>query len=168
MKLRLVKFLTSRENEIEKKEEEGRSPIITCSTTSQPGRSQTPLPLPLLFSPPFIISALLSPTQPTSLLPPPPQLVGRHVSRNCRSSYPSPAVLLLPSFFISNRAQQLSRGAVPSLLAQLAGPAVAAPSSPAGPCPPGTTLVLHRLRFLPSLSAVHPHRAKPQENKDRK
>ena len=53
MKLRLVKFLTSHENEIEKKEEGGRSTTIMRSASTQPGRGQSPM--------------LLLPLQPSSL-----------------------------------------------------------------------------------------------------
>lgn len=79
-----------------------------------------------------ILSPSTQPHQPTS------SSVGRHVPPSSCPSYPSPAVLLLPSFFINYRssraeAQWTSRGMVPSLLAQLAGPAVAAPSS-SHPC----------------------------------
>ena len=44
MKLRFVKFLTSRENEIEKKEKEDEIPRFA---TTQLGRDQSPVPLPL-------------------------------------------------------------------------------------------------------------------------
>ena len=130
MKLRFVKFLTSRENEIEKKEEGGRSTTITCSSATQSARGQSPLPLPfpLLFSFPLIISVLSPSTQlhrPASYHPAcrPPR-AGRAIF----SSYPSPAVSLLPFFFInyrSSKAWRLSRGEAPILPTQLADPAVA-------------------------------------------
>ena len=85
MKLRFVKFLTSRENEIEKKEEGGRRTNITCSTTLIQAAAIAPLrsrsPFPFIF-----------PSSP-SLAPParnlPFHLVSRHVPPSSCSSYPS-------------------------------------------------------------------------------
>ena len=67
MKLRFVKFLTSRENEIEKKEEGGQR--LKLQYLFSPGQAAALLPL---LPPPSIIS--LSPTRPTSPHPLPPNL----------------------------------------------------------------------------------------------
>ena len=136
MKLRLVKFLTSRENEIEKKEEGGRSTTITRPSATQPGRNQSSCPLPDL-------TLLL----PSSFLPLPPPSPRQPAT--CRSSLsaatcrqvvapaiPPPAVPLLPFFFIKLPKQKSGRplrSVVPSLPVQLAGLAIAVPSSP-HPC----------------------------------
>ena len=69
MKLRFVKFFTSRENEIEKKEGgEGRSrTTIVCSVTQL---ARSPLPaLVLLFSSSFPFSPSTQPHQPASPRP---------------------------------------------------------------------------------------------------
>ena len=103
MKLRFVKFFTSRENEIEKKEEGGRKePAITCSSITSLARGQSSLPLPLLFSPLSSSFPSSSPSiQPTSPHPT-AQLVGRHVpGEQCSPAVPAPAVPLLPFFFIN-------------------------------------------------------------------
>lgn len=165
MKLRFVKFLTSRENEIEKREEGGRSPTITCLVIPQLARSQTPLP----FSPSSLHHSILSPlSSPTNLPHPPPQLVGRHVPPSSCPSYPSPSCSTSP--FLLHKitgAEERGRHCVawypacwPSLPTQLW-------RRPARPQARGP-LVLHRFRFLLDLMTVHPHRAKQQENKDRK
>lgn len=98
------------------------------------------------FAPPSTTSfhSLFSPTN----LPPPPfHLASRHVPSSRSSSYPHSSCSALPSSFIKiTEAAERKRGGgvVPSLLAQLASPSVEAPSSPAGPCPPGGR---YRLRF---------------------
>ena len=109
-------------------------------------------------------SLSLHPAPPARIAP--PQLVGRHVSGEQYSpAISSPAVLLLPSFFIKSPKQQ-SVAVVTWRSTQLADPAcrsnysVRAPSSPRLR-PPGSLLVLHHLRFLPSLGAVHPQRLEP-------
>ena len=106
MKLRFVKFFTSRENEIEKKEEGGRrSTAITCSTTSQLARSHSPrFRSPLLSSSfPFF----LPPPSPTSPHPPPPGLsAATDRESNALQLSPPPAVPLLPSFFIKSPKQK--------------------------------------------------------------
>ena len=83
MKLRFVKFFTSRENEIEKKEEGGRN----CMLCRHQARPRPEPMLHLLFPPSFPLS--LPPPSPTNLPPPSPQLVGRHVPPSNCSSYPS-------------------------------------------------------------------------------
>ena len=102
MKLRFVKFLTSRENEIEKKEE-GE---VGLTSRALPSLSQAAAIAPL---PPssFHHSVLLSlhpAHQPASSYRPAcqPPRVGRAIS----SSYPSPAVPSLPFFFIKLPKQQ--------------------------------------------------------------
>ena len=98
MKLRFVKFLTSRENEIERKEEGGRSTALACSTVTQLARNHSPAPALPFSLHHFILSPSTQPRQPTSSVAPacrPPR-----VGRARLSSYPSPAVPLLPSFFI--------------------------------------------------------------------
>ena len=85
MKLRFVKFFTSRENEIEKKEggEEG----VGLPSRALSSLSQSPLPLPSL-----TITSVLSPsTQPTSPHRPAPACRPPRVGRAIFSSY------LLPS-----------------------------------------------------------------------
>ena len=105
MKLRLVKFLTSRENEIEKKEEGGRSTTIMRSASTQPGRGLGHSPAPFSLSSSLHLSILsFLFLRPARNLP--PQLVGRHVPPSSCSSYLSPAVLLLPFFFIKLLKQQ--------------------------------------------------------------
>ena len=133
-----------------------------------PARSRLALPLrsrsPLL---PSSFPLSLPPPSPANLPPPSPQLVGRHVSGEQYSpAISSPAVLLLPSLFIK-LPKQKSVAVVTWRSAQLADPAcrpscsVRAPSSPAGPRPSGSSLVLHRLHLLPALGAVHPQRLEP-------
>ena len=134
MKLRFVKFLTSLENEIEKKEEGGRRSAIACSSIPQLGRGQSPLSFHLLL--PSSFPSPLPPSSSTSLHSPPPQLARRHVSGEQYSpAISSPAVPLLPFFFIKLLKQQ-SGVVVAWRSAQPAGPAVLpndnmrAPSSP--------------------------------------
>lgn len=126
MKLRFVKFLTSRENEIEKKEGGGRSPTITCSAVTQSARSQTPLP----FSPSSLHHFILPPPPgPTSPLLHHSQFLLRHGSgEQCPPAIPPPAVLLLPSFFIKLPKQQSVAG-VTWRSTYLADPAVAGRAS---------------------------------------
>ena len=109
MKLHFVKFLTSRENEIEKKEEEA---IITYFATTQLGRVQSHLSCSR--PPPSIISPSPSPPvhQPASSVT---QLPLRHVPGEQYSpAIPPPAVPLLPSFFIKLPKQQSVAAVVPS------------------------------------------------------
>ena len=165
MKLRFVKFLTSRENEIEKKEEGG--PTLHALLSSQLGCGQSHLSRSYLLLPPSFFS-LLHPASPARTLrrpAPPPPRAGRAIF----SSYFRPAVPLLPFFFIKLPKRKSVADVVPSQPVQLSYPTIAC-GRPARRtlAPPGGSLVLHRFRFLLSLGAVHPHRAKPQENKDRK
>lgn len=109
MKLRFVKFLTSRENEIEKKEggEEGEGgPILARSTTSQLARNHSPLPFPFLFIistlPPFTQSH--QPAPPTAPVSPPPR-----VGRAMPSSYPSPSCSASP-FLLHKITETAERG----------------------------------------------------------
>ena len=108
MKLRFVKFLTSRENEIEKKEEGGRrsKPAIMRSTV--PARPQPALRsrshFCFLFLSPFPSS---SPS--TNLPPPPPQLVGRHGLPSSCPSYPSPRCSASP-FLLHKITEAVERG----------------------------------------------------------
>ena len=159
MKLRLVKFFTSRENEIEKKEGgEGRSPAIACSVT-QLARNHSPrFRSPLLSSSfPFF----LPPPSPTSPHPT-AQLVGRHVSgEQCPPAIPSPSCPASP-FFLHKITEAVKRGGKNRGGRPACRPSCnrRAPSSP-HPRPPGSLLVLHHLRFLPSLGAVHPQRWEP-------
>lgn len=159
MKLRFVKFLTSLENEIEKKEggeEEGPPLRVLPSPPAGRAQSSPRSHFCFLFLSSFPHSFPPQPHQPTSSVAPAcrPPRVGRAIF----PSYPSPAVLLLPSFFIK-LPKQKSVAVVTWRGTQLAGPAVACvcPARPQAP-PPGGPLVL---RFLSSLSAVHPHRAEP-------
>ena len=98
MKLRFVKFFTSRENEIEKKEgEDGGQTFRALSPPCQPA-ARPPLPL---HPPPAIVPTLSSSTQlhqPASSIA---RLACRHGSEEqCPPAVPAPAVLPLPSFFI--------------------------------------------------------------------
>ena len=101
MKLRLVKFLTSRENEIEKKEE-GRLPSYALPPPSQataraPLRSRSP--------PPFIF-----PSFPSSSFAQPATCRPSLSAATCRQAVapaiPPPAVPLLSFFFIKLPKQQ--------------------------------------------------------------
>ena len=81
-------------------------------------------------------------------------------------SYPHSSCSASPFLLhkITEAAERKRSGQLP--LFQLADPASrsscsGAPSSPAGLCPPGGPLVLHRLRFLRSLGAVPPRRVEP-------
>ena len=99
MKLRFVKFFTSRENEIEKKEEGGRSTALACSTVTQLARNHSPAPaLPLL--PSSFHSLSLHPAPPTYLLRRPSLSAATGRESNALQLSPPPAVPLLPSFFI--------------------------------------------------------------------
>ena len=149
MKLRFVKFFTSRENEIEKKEGGGRRTHTARPTTlSQPAaRAYAPVLLP----PSFLLSLPPpGPTQPTSSAAPasPPPRAGRAMS----SSYPCHSRPASPFFFINYRSRRAWQGG-PWRGAQLAGPAVllndnvAAPSSPATLAPSSNRVVAASLRF---------------------
>lgn len=139
MKLRLVKFLTSHENEIEKKEEGGRRlPSCALPPPSQasaiaPLRSRSPLPFIFPFSlpPPFFASKC--PLRRT-------QLVSRHVPpRVAPAIHPQ----LFRFSFLLHKITEAARYGIrrvalystcrPNLPVQLAGLAIAAPSSP-HPC----------------------------------
>ena len=95
MKLRFVKFLTSLENEIEKKEGGGgRSTALACSVTHSQAAAIAPLPLPL--PPPFITPFSLPPPSPTSPHRPAPACRPPRVGRAMPSSYPSPSCSASP------------------------------------------------------------------------
>ena len=101
MKLRLVKFLTSRENEIEKKEGgEGALPSCALPPPSQAAASAI-APLRSRSPPPFIF-----PSFPSSPSAQPATCRPSLSAATCRSSYSFPAVPLLPSFFIKLPKQQ--------------------------------------------------------------
>lgn len=123
MKLRFVKFFTSRENEIEKKEEEG-STTTACSTIPQPGRDHSP-PLPLSSPSSLHLSHSLSlhPAPPTYLLRRPSLSAATYRESNILQLSPPPAVPLLPFFFIKLLKQQ-SVAVVTWRSTQLADPAV--------------------------------------------
>ena len=132
MKLRLVKFLTSRGNEIERKEKQDHHYLLR----HHPARPRPELPPHYSPPPPFIIS-FSSPSifaQPAST--PPPQLALRHVSgEQYTPAIPFPAVPLLPSFFIklpkqSSVAGWTVAGTYLTDPAVLLNDNVAAPSSP--------------------------------------
>lgn len=112
MKLRFMKFLTSRENEIGEQEDDDGT---TVSAITQPGRDQS-----------LRSSALLLSSSRFTHLSRPPFHRSSLPAATCRqaisSSYPSPAVPPLPSFFINYR----SRRAWGRTVAEhpLAGPAV--------------------------------------------
>ena len=131
MKLRFVKFLTSRENEIERKEEGGQRLKLQCLFS--PGQSAALLPLP----PPSPSIIPLSSTQPHQPAPSAAQLPLRHGSGEQYSpAIPSLAVPPLPSFFIKLPKQQSVVAAVPSQPVQLSCPTIACGAQLAAPLPP--------------------------------
>lgn len=159
MKLRFVKFFTSRENEIEKKEE---GTAIACSAVTQLGRgkgsrssSRPPLQLPFSLPPP-------SPTSPQ--FPHSPACLPPRVGRVRTSSYPLSSCSASPFLLHKNtKAEErggMDRGGAPSLPTQLSYSTITW-RRPARPRPSGSRLVLHRFRFLPSLGAVRPQRLEP-------
>ena len=170
MKLRFVKFLTSRENEIEKKEEGGRRTNITCSTTLIQASARVHAPAPFSLSSSLHLPTLSSSTILRQQVPsPPPQLVCRHVPPSSCSSYPSPAVPLLPFFFIKLLKQQ-GMAYVAWRCTQPAGPASRS-SQPTAGAQLAAPLPLHQIRCRdssPVLMASSLWRMEPQENKDRK
>lgn len=134
MKLRLVKFLTSHENEIEKKEE-GRLPSCVlpppgCGRGHSPlcSRSPPPFIFPLSLPPPF--SASKCPLRRSSLS-----------AATCRQAV-APAIppQLFRFSFLLHKITEAARYGIrrvalystcrPNLPVQLAGLAIAAPSSP--------------------------------------
>ena len=132
MKLRFVKFLTSRENEIEKKEEEG--PTLHALLSSQLGRGQSHLSRSYLLLPPSFTISLHPAQLPRTLrrpAPPPPR-TGRAIF----SSYPLSSCSASP-FLLHKITEATERGGRGT---QLADPAVLlndnmrVPSSP-HPCP---------------------------------
>ena len=146
MKLRFVKFLTSRENEIEKKEEEGGALPSRAPPSPSQAAARARFRSPLLSSSfPFF----LPPPSPTSPHPT-AQLVGRHVSGEQYSpAIPLPTISLLPSFFIKSPKQQSVavvtwRSTLPADPASRSSCSVRAPSSPQArafrylACPPSS------------------------------
>lgn len=124
MKLRLVKFLTSRENEIEEKEEEsGALPLRALSSLSQAAaRAPASAPTSVFFSS-HHFRFPLPPPSPTSPQPTRPACQPPRVGRAMLPAIPSPAVPLLPSFFIKLPKQQSGEGRTVAG-AYLTGPAV--------------------------------------------
>ena len=105
MKLRFVKFLTSRENEIEKKEEGGSSTTIARSAITQPGRGQSLCYILLL--PSSFYS--LPPPIPTSPHPPPPTCLPPRNGRVRLSSYLLPSCSASP-FLLHKIPEAVERG----------------------------------------------------------
>ena len=143
-----------------RKEEKQDCHYLFCHP--QPGRGHSLTPL--LFPPPFIIPFFSPSTPPHHPASPTPAYQPPRVGRAIFPSYPSPAVLLLPFFFIKLPKQQ-NVAVVAWRSTLLADPASRPSHSMWRPArrtlaPPGGPLVLHLLRSLPSLGAVHPHRAK--------
>ena len=108
MKLRFVKFFTSRENEIEKKEEGGRSTALACSTVTQLARNHSPAPAPRS-SLHHSHSLSLHPAPPTYLLRRPSLSAATGRESNALQLSPPPAVLLN-----DNRARPARRTLAPS------------------------------------------------------
>ena len=160
MKLRLVKFFTSRENEIEKKEEEEGA----GSPSRAPSPSQPATIAPLLLSPsPFIISFSLPPPSPANLPPPSPQLVGRHGSgEQCPPAIPSPSCPASP-FFLHKITEATERGGCHVAERPACRPSCnrRAPSSP-HPC---SFIQSDGRGFSPVPMAPSLWRLEPQENK---
>ena len=138
MKLRFVKFFTSRENEIEKKEGGGRrSTAITCSTTSQLARSHSPRfrsPLlsssfPFFLPPPSPISPLLHHSSFSSV-------TGRE-SKTLQLSLPScPASpFFLHKITEAEERGEKNRGGAPTLPTQLSYSTITGRAQLAAPCP---------------------------------
>ena len=90
------------------------------------------------------------------------QLVSRHGSGEQYSPAIPPQLFRFSPFFIKLPKRKSVADVVPSQPVQLSRPTIAC-GRPARRtlAPPGGPLVLHRFRFLLSLGAVHPHRAKP-------
>ena len=130
MKLRFVKFLTSRENKIEKKEEGGP----TLRALPQPGQSAARATSPAPISSSLHRSPFPPPVPPARILrhpaSPPPR-----VRRAIFSSYPSPAVLLLSFFFIKLPKRKSVADVVPSQPVQLSYPTIACGAQLAAPLP---------------------------------
>ena len=130
MKLRFVKFFTSRENEIEKKEEGG--PTLHALLSPARPRPESPL-LPPFFS----VIPLSSSTRPTNLLflrrpASPPPRAGRAIF----SSYLRPSCSASPFLLhkITEAEERGGRGTQPAGPAVLSNDSMRAPSSP-HPCP---------------------------------
>lgn len=160
MKLRFVKFFTSRENEIEKKEEGGGAlPSRALLSTARPQPETTPRSAPALLHHHFHSSSLHPTHQPASHRPAcrPPR-AGRAIF----SSY-----LLLnysaPPFLLHKITEAEERGGCRVAEHLLADPASRPSCSgrPARPqaCPSRYHACPPRLHLLPSLGAVHPHRS---------
>ena len=113
MKLRFVKFLTSRENEIERKEDDDGT---TASAVIPPGRARACSPPP---SPRHHPALSLHPSRPSTAPASSPPRVRRAMSSSCLC----PAVSLLPFFFIK-LPKQKSVAAIAWRSTQLADPAV--------------------------------------------
>lgn len=148
-----------------------RNATITCSTTSQASpQPELPLPLPLQPSSTIVFTFPPStqPHQPASHYPSLPAATCResNILQLSLSSHSASPFLLHKLPKQKSVAIVMWRSTLP------ADPASRSSHSGAQlarrPAPPGTTLVLHLLHFLPSLGAVHPQHLKPQENKDRK
>ena len=133
MKLRFVKFLTSRGNEIEKKEEEKEvQHYVSCHPPARP----RPEPRPAPVSPPAIIPSSLPPPAPLARILRRPSLLAA-TDRESNILQLSPPQLFRSSpFFFIKLPKQKSVVVVAWRGTQLAGPAVLpndnmrAPSSP--------------------------------------
>ena len=127
MKLHFVKFLTSRENEIEKKEGGGRGLKLQCLFS--PGQAAARLPL----SPSFLHRSPFPPPVPPARILRHPASPPPRVRRAIFSSYPSPAVLLLSFFFIKLPKRKSVADVVPSQPVQLSYPTIACGAQLAAP-----------------------------------
>lgn len=137
MKLRLVKFLTSRENEIEKKEE-GEGALPSCVLPPPGcGLGQSPAPFSLSSSLHLSILSFLSPASPQPAVPAcrPPRAAKQLLQLSLSSCSASPFLLhkITEAARYGIRRVALYSTCRPNLLVQLAGLAIAAPSSP-HPC----------------------------------
>ena len=170
MKLRLVKFFTSRENEIEKKEEGGRRINITCSTTliQASARAHARSVLALLFPSSFHPFLPLPPPSPQPAAPAclPPRAAKQllQLSLSSCSAFPFLLHKITEAARYGIRRVALYSTCRPSLLVQLAGLAIAAPSSP-HPC---LFTKSGGRGSSPVLMASSLWRVEPQENKGRK
>ena len=120
MKLRFVKFLTSRENEIEKEEEGGYHHVLRYPHLGR-GQSHLSCSRP----PPFIISVLFSPPVPPACFLRRPASPPPRVGRAIFSSYPSPSCLASPFLLHKLLKEQSVAAVVPSQPVQLSYPTIA-------------------------------------------
>ena len=133
MKLRFVKFLTSRENEIEKKEGGGQS--LPLRALPPPGQAAARATSPAPISSSLHHSPSPS-TRPTSPHPPPPSFPSATDRESSILQLSSPQLFRFsPSFFIKLPKQQSVAAVAPSLPTQLFCLTIACGAQLAAPLP---------------------------------